>query len=122
MAAEITTLFGQLAGNILRDTSVTNVTALGHTGSTTIYAVEFDNTANSVVTYLKIYEDGTPVIGTTQPSFILKAQPFTKEYFSAPTGVTHATAITYLATTTASNATASPAAPTTACTLTVLFG
>tara|TARA_R100000388_G_C7130028_1_gene104982 strand:- start:108 stop:482 length:375 start_codon:yes stop_codon:yes gene_type:complete len=122
MAAEITSLLNPLGTRVLRDTAVTNSAVNGFTNaSSTIYAIEFDNTMNSSVTYLKMYENASPTIGTTAPSFILKAAASTKEYFSMPTGMDHNTAITYLATTTQSNSSGSPSAPSNACTVNILF-
>ena len=124
MAAEITSLFNPLGTRVLRDTAVTNSVVTGYSGDTTIYAIEFDNTANSSVTYLKIYEETSVTLGTTQPSFILKAAASTKEYFSMPTGLDHDTGISYIATTTAINngsGSTSPSAPSNACTVNILF-
>lgn len=55
--------------------TVANATAnndvTGTTGS--IYQVEIDNTANSDnAAYLKIYDNASPVVGTTAPDFIFK--------------------------------------------------
>jgi len=123
MAAETTTLFNPLGTKILRDTAVTNSAVTGYTGATTIYAIEFDNTSNATATYLKIYEATSVTLGTTQPSFILKAAASTKEYFSMPTGLDQATGISYIATTTAINngsGSTSPSAPSSVCALNVL--
>ena len=120
MAAATVTLQGVLGNTLMTDTAVTNSVVAGHSGNTTIYHVEFDNTANSSVTYLKIYESGSVTLGTTQPSLIVKAAASTKEYLSLPTGLTNLNAMQYIATTTASNSAGSPAAPSTACKLTIL--
>ena len=122
MAAEITALFDPLGTRVLRDTAVTNSAVNGLTNaSSTIYAIEFDNSMNSAVTYFKMYEHASPTIGTTDPSFILKAAASTKEYFSMPTGMDHNTALTYMATTTQANNVGSPSAPSNACTVNILF-
>ena len=122
MAAAITTLTGVLGGKVLSDTAVTNsVVANPTSGAVTVYHVEFDNTANSSVTYLKIYEATSVTLGTTQPSIVVKAAAATKEYLSMPTGMVLATGASYIATTTASNAAGSPAAPSNACSLTFIY-
>ena len=120
MAAETTSLFNPFGTRVIRDTAVTNSAVTGHTGDTEIYAIEFDNTMNSSVTYFKMYQAASPTIGTTPPSFVLKAAASTKEYFSMPTGLDHDTAITYLATTTQANNVGSPSAPSNACTVNIL--
>ena len=121
MAIGTTTLAAALGGKVYSDTAASNSVVAAASGATTIYHVEFDNTSNSAATYLKFYESGSVTLGTTQPSFIIKAAAATKEYMSFPTGLSHASALQYIATTTASNASASPSAPSTACGLTILY-
>ena len=122
MAAALTVISGALGSNVLTDTAVTNsVVANPTTGGATIFHLEFDNTANSSVTYLRMYEATSVTLGTTQPSIVVKAAAATKEYLSMPTGMVLATGTSYIATTTASNAAGSPAAPTTACGLTFIY-
>ena len=118
MAAAITILRGILGTKVLTDTAVTNTVVANPTsGAATIRHLEFDNTMNSSVTYLKIYEATSVTLGTTQPAFILKAAAATKEYVSMPMGLELATGASYIATTTASNSAGSPAAPSNACKL-----
>ena len=122
MAIGTTSLRGPFtSGKVYNDTGATNSVVAAASGATTIYHVEFDNTSNSAATYLKFYESGSVTLGTTQPSFIIKAAAATKEYMSFPTGLPHATALQYIVTTTASNATGSPSAPSSACGLTILY-
>jgi hypothetical protein len=92
MAAALTVISGALGSNVLTDTAVTNsVVANPTTGGATIFHLEFDNTANSSVTYLKMYEATSVTLGTTQPSIVVKAAASTKEYLSMPTGMVLAT-------------------------------
>tara|TARA_R110000744_G_scaffold244906_2_gene361671 strand:+ start:11 stop:379 length:369 start_codon:yes stop_codon:yes gene_type:complete len=121
MAIGTTTLSPQLGGKVYNDTAATNSVVAAVSGATTIYHIEFDNTSNAAVTYLKMYESGSVTLGTTQPSFIIKAAASTKEYMSFPTGLSHASAIQYIATTTASNSAGSPSAPSAVCGLTILY-
>ena len=122
MAAAITTLAATLGGKVLSDSAVTNtVVANPISGGGTIFHLEFDNTANSAVTYLKMYEATTVTLGTTQPSIVIKAAASTKEYLSIPTGMVLATGASYIATTTASNAAGSPSAPASACALAFIY-
>ena len=92
MAIGTTTLAAALGGKVYSDTAASNSVVAAASGATTIYHVEFDNTANSAITYLKFYESGSVTLGTTQPSFVLKAAASTKEYLSFPTGLSHASA------------------------------
>lgn len=122
MAAAITTLAATLGGKVLSDSAVTNtVVANPISGGGTIYHLEFDNTMNAAVTYLKIYEQTSVTLGTTQPSIVVKAAASTKEYLSIPTGMVLTTGASYIATTTASNAAGSPSAPASACALAFIY-
>ena len=122
MAASITQLAATLGGKVLSDSAVTNtVVADPIGGGGTIYHLEFDNTMNAAVTYLKIYEATSVTLGTTQPSIIIKAAASTKEYVSVPSGLVLATGASYIATTTASNSAGSPSAPASACALAFIY-
>lgn len=122
MAASITSLANTLGGKVLSDSAVTNTPVDNPiSGGGTIYHLEFDNTMNSAVTYLKIYEATSVTLGTTQPSVIIKAAASTKEYMAIPTGLVLATGASYVATTTASNSAGSPSAPANACSLAFIY-
>jgi len=129
MAAAITTLAATLGGSVLSDTAVTNTVVanatVGGAGATTnIYHIEFDNTSNSSVTYLKIYESVSPTMGgsaaSDEPSFVLAAAASTKEYVSVPSAIAHSTGFSYIATTTQAEA-GSPSAPSNACSLAMIY-
>tara|TARA_R110000796_G_scaffold186099_1_gene302952 strand:- start:926 stop:1324 length:399 start_codon:yes stop_codon:yes gene_type:complete len=129
MAAAITQLVDALGGFVLSDTAVTNTVVanatVGGAGATTnIFHIEFDNTANAAVTYLKIYENVNPTMGgtaaTDEPSFVLAAAASTKEYVSVPSAIAHSTGFSYIATTTQAEA-GSPSAPASACSLAMIY-
>lgn len=40
-------------------------------GGTTLYTIDFDNTANAALSYLKFYNTGNPTVGTTAPAMII---------------------------------------------------
>jgi hypothetical protein len=121
MATTTVTLSNPTGGKVYKDTAASNSAVIAVASGTTVYHIEFDNTANSAVTYLKIYEATSVTLGTTEPSVILKAAAATKEYMSFPLGLALATGLGYVATTTASNSAGSPAAPSNACSLTILY-
>jgi len=121
MATTTVTISNPIGGLRYSDTAASNSAVNATAAATTIYHIEFDNTANSAVTYLKLYEATSVTLGTTEPSVILKAAAATKEYMSFPMGMAVLTGVSYVATTTASNAAGSPAAPSNACGLTVLY-
>ena len=128
MAAAITTLAGKLGDYVLTDTAVTNTVVANATvggGTTTnIYHIEFDNTMNTTVTYLKICESVSPTMGgsaaTDEPSFVLAAAASTKEYVSMPSAIAHSTGFSYIATVTQAEA-AGPTAPASACSLSMIY-
>jgi hypothetical protein len=106
MAAAITGLQNPVGNLLVTDTAVTKVVvgnASGGSGSLTLYQIEADNTANSAVTYLKLYGVAAPTIGTTEPVGVFKIKASTKEYYVFTTGLS-ISYLTYLTTTTASNA------------------
>lgn len=121
MATSTVILSNPIGGKVYKDTAASNSAVNAVSGSSTVYHIEFDNTANAAVTYLKIYEATSVTLGTTEPSMILKAAASTKEYMSFPLGHALATGLSYVATTTASNSAGSPAAPGTACGLTIVY-
>ena len=121
MATTTVIISNPIGGNRYTDTAVSNSAVNAVSGSSTIFHIEFDNTANSSVTYLKIYEATSVTLGTTEPSIIVKAAASTKEYVSIPMGLALGTGVSYVATTTASNSAGSPAAPSTACGLTFVY-
>ena len=121
MATTTVTISNPIGGKRYTDTAVTNSAVNAVSGSSTIFHIEFDNTANTAVTYLKIYEATSVTLGTTEPSIIVKAAGATKEYVSIPMGLALGTGISYVATRTASIATGSPAAPAATCGLTFVY-
>ena len=121
MATTTVIISDPIGGKRYTDTAASNSAVNAVASPSTIYHIEFDNTANSAVTYLKIYEATSVTLGTTEPSIIVKAAGATKEYVSIPMGLALGTGISYVATTTASNSAGSPAAPTTACELTFIY-
>jgi hypothetical protein len=122
MALSNTTLHAPLGTDVYSDTAVTNSLVQMDAGGTTVYHMEFDNTANTAVTYYKVWNvvSGSVTLGTTQPSFIFPCEAGAKQYMTMPTAVSFATAFTYIATSTQSNNT-SQSAPANAVGLTVSY-
>lgn len=65
--------------------------------SGTLHAVEIDNTANAAITYVKLYNDASPTVGTTAPDMILMVPASTKMTFHFPGGVAFSTAFSVAA-------------------------
>ena len=129
MAVAITQLadpIGSPNTKILTDIAVTATVVANATGAAaTVYHIEFDNTMNSTVTYLKIYESASPTMGgtaaTDEPSIVIAAAASTKEYMAlANTTLSIATGLSYIATTTQAEH-ANPTAPTSPCALAIMY-
>ena len=72
MTVTTTPLSSPLASNIVRDTD-SDATSEDdvRSGATTLYLVRVDNSANSAITYTKLYDAASATIGTTVPDMVL---------------------------------------------------
>lgn len=64
-------VFGSALATVKRVVPDSDETADAHAAGVTVYAVEVDNTANSAVSYTKLYNTATPTVGTTAPDVVL---------------------------------------------------
>jgi hypothetical protein len=64
-------------------------------GSTVLYEIELDNSANAAASYLKLYNATAPTIGTTVPDFIVFAPAATRISLVLPAGLTFGTGLSY---------------------------
>ena len=55
-------------------------------GATTVYLVDVDNSANAATTYVKLYDNAGPTVGTTAPDIILKVTASTRKVFTLDMG------------------------------------
>jgi len=95
MAISKTVLPGRLGANFSTVTAVGGTAVAVATSSSTIYAVEIDNTANSVNSFLKFYNlaAASVTVGTDDPYMILKAPASKKVTYHFDQGVALGTAI-----------------------------
>ena len=94
-----------LGGKVVVDTSVDATAVNNVSGGTTVLSyIELDNTANSVASYLKVYNLASPTVGTSSPDIVVRAAAQTKEYFICPQGVDFGTALSYACVTTGGTA------------------
>jgi hypothetical protein len=107
------------ATNQASDTSVNSSVQQAKTGSGTLFMVEIDNTANSAVTYVKVYDNTTVTVGTTVPDWIFYAPASVKRTYSVPTGLAFSTGLAYAAVT--QGGTAGTTSPSSAVLLKLVF-
>lgn len=72
----------------------------------TLYAIIIDNTANSAVEFVKLYDiaSGSATVGTLAPDWVFKIAAAVKKTICIPEGMAFATALTAACVTTAGTA------------------
>ena len=87
MAVKVSLLI-PLGSKLVQDSSAINTAADNTTGGTgTLYMVEVDNTANSIVVYFKLADSTDATAGTTAADIVLRVPASTKMSFAFPTGI-----------------------------------
>lgn len=83
------------------DESLDSVPTQIGSGTKVIYSMEVDNTDNEAAAYVKLYDNASPTVGTTDPDEIIKVPAGEKlvHVFSAGDGLTFATALSAVAVT-----------------------
>jgi len=89
MTLSVSTQVSPIGTKLIKDTDA-NATAendvTGAAGS--IYMIDIDNTANAVdAAYLKIYDNASPTVGTTDPDFIIKVPVNERRQVVCPDGL-----------------------------------
>ena len=81
-------------------------------GAETLYSVEVDNRNNTAVTYLKLYDDAAPSVGTDAPEVILRVPASTRmvHHLNGGVGLVFGTALSMVCVT--GGGTAGATAPT----------
>ncbi len=122
MAVGNVTLRAPLGTAVWSDTAATNSLVDVNASGTSIFHVEIDNTANTAVTYVKLFDSasGSVTLATTEPDIVISCAAGVKEYMTIPTAISTSSALCYIATSTLSNS-ATQAAPTTAIGLTISY-
>lgn len=73
MTLSVSTQVSPVGSNLIKETSAgatANNDVTGTSGA--IYMIEVDNTANSSASFLKIYDDAAPTVGTTVPDHVFR--------------------------------------------------
>ena len=94
-----TTTFGRpaaLGATQTTETAAGSTAIAVKTSSATLYTVEIDNTANSVNSFVKLYDiaSGGTTVGTNSPDVVLKAQASKKVTYHFSQGIAFGTALT----------------------------
>lgn len=97
MALNITPQASPLASKVVEDTDVDSTVKTNITGAPgSIYQIDVDNTANIADdVYIKIYNDGSPVVGQSDPDLIILVKNSIRRSLVIPEGMEFDTAISY---------------------------
>jgi hypothetical protein len=122
MAVGNVTLRAPLGDSVWSDTAATNSLVDVNGSGTSIYHVEIDNTANTAVTYVKMFDSAASgvTLATTEPDIVISCAAGVKEYMSIPTAISTSAALCYIATSVLAN-NSTQTAPTTAIGLTISY-
>jgi len=94
MANSITIGIADLAPSLFTQDDGSNTEDVLKAGSTTVYAVEIDNTLNTVASYFKAYNATAAVtVGTTVPDMVLYAPAATKVTYVFNRGIVFGTGL-----------------------------
>jgi len=95
MALSTKTLTTRFGTKFAKETSASSTKSVVATAASTLYAIEINNTANSVNSFVKLYDNvtGSVTVGTTDPDVILKAQASTKVTYQFDQGIAFGTGV-----------------------------
>lgn len=114
MALSISTQANPIATKLIVQTQATATpdnNLLGAAGK--VYMIEVDNSLNAAASYLKLYDSGTPVVGTTVPDFVWRVPAGQSRPMVIPEGIDFTILSMACVTTGGTAGTTSPASPVT---------
>ena len=85
-------------------TDLENVGTVLETTSKILWGITVDNTANGSASYVKLWNNASPTVGTTAPDICLLCPASVKRTYMFPEGITFGTAMTIACVTTAGTA------------------
>lgn len=89
-----------LAASLFTDPDADATGEVVKASSAIVYAIEIDNEANTVSSYVKLYNRTTaPTVGTTDPDWVIEAPAGEKVTLCIPKGVTFGTGLAAACTT-----------------------
>ena len=68
-------------------------------GSTTVYAMDLDNTANGATTFFRIFDSSSPVFGADDPSVMIAVAASTRQVWTVAQGLSLGTGMSLMAST-----------------------
>ena len=121
MAGTQGSVAGSYIGTTIIEDANANATAETADGSGgTLYQVYIDNSGNTSASYVKMYANASPPVGTSDPDFIFPAAANQVVQFDFPQGVAYVTALTFACVTAAG--TGGTSSPTNAVTVRLTIG
>lgn len=72
--------YANLHSNVHTDTDLDATAIEIGSGGEILFAIEVDNTQNTVSTYLKLWVAGSPTVGTTEPEFVFEVPASTRMF------------------------------------------
>ena len=95
MALSTKTLSTRFGAKFAKETAASSTKSVVATSASTLYSIEINNTANSVNSFVKLYDNvtGSVTVGTTDPDVILKAQASTTVTYQFDQGIAFGTGI-----------------------------
>ena len=100
MAVTVTNHATPLGNKMVHDTSANGTAATNTTGAAgVLFFLQVDNTANSQVSYFKLYNNASVTVGTTVPDFVFMLPASTSRAFSFPLGIAFSAAFSHCCTT-----------------------
>jgi hypothetical protein len=96
MALSVSTQVNPIATRLIEQTSANSTSNNNVCGaSCTIYTVDVDNTANVAASYVKLYDNAAPVVGTTNPDIVVVVPAGDRRQYVIPEGVDFSTALSF---------------------------
>lgn len=113
MALSVSTQVNPIATRLIVQTSATAASNNDVVGAPcTLYTVDVDNSANAASSYVKIYNNASPTVGTTSPDLVVFANAGERRQFVIPEGVSFPTALSFACVTVGGTAgTVNPSSP-----------
>lgn len=119
MTASQIVLGTPIATDVIEDISANNTAQNNVTGAAAVfYGILIDNTANSVASYVKIYNHAGPTVGTTAPDFVFVCPASVSRQYTMAGGVAMGVGISYACVTV--GGTSGAASPSSAVTIRIL--
>ena len=96
MTLSVSTQVNPIATRLVVQTSATSTADTNVLGSAgVVYTVDVDNTANVAASYVKLYDNAAPTVGTTPPDMVVLVPASQRRQVVVPEGVSFSTALSF---------------------------